>query len=174
MSPPVLRSSGECLFVIGEMAGARDLADEALGLDERHADETAIAADLNLIGVLELTGGRPAEALTVLQRARMTCGSASVGPDDEETIESLNNLAVATWRSGAQEQAIAIYEDALRRCEGSLGEGHRRTAETLNALAVKLQAMPDQQQRARDSSTSEVWRRRRRRSGRTANLRPAC
>jgi tetratricopeptide (TPR) repeat protein len=139
---------GECLFVIGEMAGARDLAGEALSLDEALGDPAAIAADLNLIGVLELTAGRPAEALPLLQRS-YDLRLASLGPDHEETIESLNNLAVATWRSGAQQEAIAIHEDALRRCEASLGEGHRRTAETLNALAVKLQAMPDQQERAR-------------------------
>lgn len=50
---------------------------------------------------------------------------------------------------GAQEDAIATHEDALRRCERALGEAHRRTAETLNALAVKLQSLPESSARAR-------------------------
>ena len=140
---------GECLFVIGDVDGARRLADEALALDEATGDPRALAADLNLMGVLELTDGRPDAALRILQRSYDLRQSA-LGPDDEETIESLNNMAVATWRTGAQEQGMAMHEDALRRCETALGPSHRRTAETLNALAVKAQSRPEMQDRARE------------------------
>lgn len=139
---------GECLYVIGDMDGARALADEALKLDEAAGDGVAQAADLNLLGVLELTAGRPEPALHALQRSYDLRLSA-LGNAHEETIESLNNLAVARWRTGAEDEAIAMHEDALRRCEESLGLSHRRTAETLNALAVKLQSRPDARARAR-------------------------
>jgi len=139
---------GECLYIIGDMNGARALGDEALSLDEAIGDPAALGADLNLLGVVELTIGRPQEALALLRRS-YDLRAAALGEDNEETIESLNNIGAAQWRSGSREEAIATHEDALRRCERTLGEAHRRTAETLNALAVKLQALPDAKARAR-------------------------
>lgn len=138
---------GECLYITGDVAGARRPAEEALRLDEALADPVALGADLNLLGVVEVTVGRPHEGLALLRRS-YDLRSAALGPDDEETIESLNNIGVGLWRSGAQDEAIATHEDALRRCERALGD-HRRTAETLNALAVKLQSLPDSSARAR-------------------------
>lgn len=139
---------GECLYIIGDIDGARALGAEALSLDEEGGDPAALGADLNLLGVVELTVGRPQEGLALLRRS-YDLRAAALGEDDEETIESLNNIGVALWRSGAQDEAIAMHEDALRRCERSLGEAHRRTAETLNALAVKLQTLPESGARAR-------------------------
>jgi tetratricopeptide (TPR) repeat protein len=130
---------GECRYVTGDVDGARALAEEALRLDEAAGDPAALAADLNLLGVVELTVGRPQEGLPLVRRS-YDLRAAALGPDDEETIESLNNVGVALWRAGSQDEAIATHEDALQRCERSLGD-HRRTAETLNALAVKLQAL---------------------------------
>lgn len=140
---------GECRYIIGDVEGARALAEEALRLDEASGDAGRLGADLNLLGVVELTVGRTDAALPLLRRS-YELRAAALGPDDEETIESLNNVGVALWRSGAQEQAIDTHEDALRRCERALGEAHRRTAETLNALAVKLQSLPDSSARARE------------------------
>jgi tetratricopeptide (TPR) repeat protein len=139
---------GECLYIIGDIEGARALGDEALRLDEVGADPASLGADLNLLGVVELTLGRPQEGLALLQRS-YDLRTAARGPDDEETIESLNNIGVALWRGGSPDQAIATHEDALSRCERALGEAHRRTAETLNALAVKLQSRPESAARAR-------------------------
>lgn len=139
---------GECLYIIGDIDGARALGDEALSLDEAHGDPAALGADLNLLGVVELTVGRAQEGLALLRRS-YDLRAAALGVDDQETIESLNNVGVALWRSGAQEEAIATHEDALRRCERTLGEAHRRTAETLNSLAVKLQSRPESRVQAR-------------------------
>jgi tetratricopeptide (TPR) repeat protein len=139
---------GECLYIIGDMNGARVLGDEALSLDEAIGDPAALGADLNLIGVVELTLDGPEEALVLLRRS-YDLRAAALGEDNEETIESLNNVGVALWRSGAKDDAIATHEDALGRCERTLGEAHRRTAETLNSLAVKLQSRPESRARAR-------------------------
>jgi tetratricopeptide (TPR) repeat protein len=139
---------GECLYVMGDIQGARAMGDEALAIDEGEGDPAALGADLNLLGVVELTVGRAQEGLALLRRS-YDLRAAALGEDDEETVESLNNIGVALWRSGAQEEAIATHEDALRRCERTLGEAHRRTAETLNALAVKLQSLPGSRARAR-------------------------
>ena len=140
---------GKCLFVIGDVTAARELANEALDLDEVLGDSQALGADLNLLGVLELTAGRPADAIGLLRRSYDLRAEAR-GPDDPEAIESMNNVAVALWRSGAEDEAIRLHEEALRRCEHALGEDHRRTAETLNALAVKLQSRPESRVRARE------------------------
>lgn len=140
---------GECLYVTGDVSGARELALDALDLSESLGDPAAIGADLNLMGVLELTEGRSEEAIGLLQRS-LALREESLGPEDPDTIESLNNLAVALWRTGGEQQAIAMHEDALGRCERALGENHRRTAETLNALAVKLEARPETHARSRD------------------------
>lgn len=138
---------GECLYIIGDIVGAQALAEEALQLDEAGGDAAALGADLNLLGVVELTVGRTNEAMPLLQRSYDLRASA-LGSDDEETIESLNNIGVAQWRSGARHEALATHEDALRRCERALGD-HRRTAETLNALAVKVESLPKSSARAR-------------------------
>lgn len=140
---------GECLYIVGDVDGARAMADEALRLDEAEGDPARLGADLNLLGVLELTVGRTDEALTLLRRS-YDLRATALGLDHEETIESLNNVGVALWRRGDGDQAIATHEDALARCERVLGDAHRRTAETLNALAVKLQARPESNARARE------------------------
>ncbi|HEX9633874.1 MAG TPA: tetratricopeptide repeat protein [Candidatus Limnocylindria bacterium] len=140
---------GECLYIIGDVPAARALAEEALRLDEADGDPARLGADLNLLGVVELTLGRTEQALPHLRRS-YELRAEVLGPDDEETIESLNNVGVALWRGGDQEEAIATHEDALRRCERALGDAHRRTAETLNALAVKLQSLPESSARARE------------------------
>jgi len=140
---------GECLYVVGEVDAAGDLAREAEALDQDRGDAAALAADLNLLGVVTLTSGRPGEGLAFLRRS-LDLREEALGPDDEETIESLNNVGVALWTLGAQDEALALHEDALRRCERALGQAHRRTAETLNALAVKLASRPADVARSRE------------------------
>jgi tetratricopeptide (TPR) repeat protein len=140
---------GEGLYSVGELAAARPIADEALRLSEARGDAAALGADLNLLGVLEISEGRPEAAVPLLRRSYDLRAEAG-GPDDPGAIESLNNLAVALWRTGAQDEAIRLHEDALGRCERALGEEHRRTAETLNALAVKLETRPETQERSRE------------------------
>jgi tetratricopeptide (TPR) repeat protein len=142
---------GEALYVLGDLEAARPLAEEALRAHEELGRGAAIAADLNLVGVLDLTEGRTDEAVVALRRS-LDLRTEELGLDDAETIESLNNLAVALWRGGDEVEALRLHEEALERCERSLGEDHRRTAETLNALAVKLPARPGQERRARQLS----------------------
>jgi tetratricopeptide (TPR) repeat protein len=146
---PAARVLAECLYAVGEIEGARALADEAYRLDEQTGDAGALGADLNLIGILELTVGRQPEAIALLRRS-LEIRTGALGPDHEDTIESLNNLGVAMWRMGAEDEALAVHEEALARCERALGETHRRTAETLNSLAVKLASRPGSQARSRE------------------------
>ncbi len=145
-----LRLAGELSFELGDYDRAKTVADEALALDRTAgADGAALGADLNLLGVCALVVGDNRTSGQLLAKS-LEFRQAALGDDDPETIESLNNLGVATARSGDMAGAIRIHEDALRRCERSLGVHHRRTAETLNALAVKLNQDPSTQGKARD------------------------
>lgn len=149
VTPAAARVVGECLYVMGEIGAARAFAEESLRVDEETGDPGALAADLNLLGVVEITEGRLDQAIPLLRRS-YDLRTAALGSDHGDTIESLNNLAVALWRRGDEDAALRLHEDALGRCERALGEEHRRTAETLNALAVKLESRADSQTRARE------------------------
>lgn len=128
---------GEALYVLGDLAGARVHAGVALRQSQAGDDPAALGADLNLLGVIEVGEGRLEEAVFLLRRSYDLRAQAG-GPDGSDAIESLNNLAGALWRAGEKDEALRLHEDALERCERALGDRHRRTAETLNALAVKL------------------------------------
>lgn len=139
---------GEALFDMGDIAEARVLVGEALRLSQAGEDPEALGADLNLLGVIELTEERFDEAVFLLRRS-YDLRAQAVGADSSGAVESLNNLAGALWRVGEQDEALALHEDALRRCELAFGENHHRTAETLIALAVKLGTRPDSRARSR-------------------------
>ena len=139
---------GECSYVTGDIDGAWRFVNESLDVTRTLGDADALGADLNLWGVLEITAGHADDAIGPLQQS-YDLRAQALGSDHPDTIESLNNLAIACWRAGAEDQALELHEDALGRCERSLGESHRRTAETLNALAVKLQSRPGSQARTR-------------------------
>ena len=72
---------GECHYIIGDINGARTLGEEALSLDEADGDPAALGADLNLLGVVELTVGRPQEGLVLLRRS-YDLRAAALGGDD--------------------------------------------------------------------------------------------
>ena len=146
---PAAQLLGECLFVVGDLEAANPLAQEALRIDESRGDAAAIGMDLNLLGVIQISTGELDLALDTLRRS-YDLRAESLGPEHEDSIESLNNLAAGLWRAGQQQQSIELHQEALRRCERYLGEAHRRTAETLNALAVKVGASPEGNEQARE------------------------
>lgn len=145
---PAAQLMGECLYVVGDVAAAWPLAEEAVRVDEARGDDVSLGSALNLLGVLQITLGQLPEAILGLRRSH-ELRAAALGVDHPDTIESQNNLAVALFRAGQQAEAIALHEDSLARCERALGEGHRRTAETLNALAVKVEGQPGGAERSR-------------------------
>jgi tetratricopeptide (TPR) repeat protein len=140
--------AGEALFVMGDITRARVLAGEALRLSQSSGDADALGSDLNLLGVIEIVEERPDEAVFLLRRS-YDLRTEACGPDSSGAIESLSNLAFAMWRTGEEEEALELQQEALRRCERSLGENHPRTAETLASLAVRLGTRPESRKRAR-------------------------
>jgi tetratricopeptide (TPR) repeat protein len=137
---------GECAYSLGQYREARELADQALAL-RAGASDAEIAESMNLQGIVDLSLGdnergheRVASALGLRESA--------LGPDAQDTLESLNNTGVALGRLGRMAEAIAMHEEALRRCERAYPEPTRELAVTCNALAVKLDADDDTRERA--------------------------
>jgi tetratricopeptide (TPR) repeat protein len=140
--------AGECAFSLGRYVEARALADEALAL-RADAPEADRAESLNLRGIVDLSLG-DAGAGHERVAAALAMREAALGPDDPDTIESLNNTGVALARVGRMDDAVAAHEDALRRCERAFTAPHRQLAVTCNALAVKL----DREEATRDRAAA--------------------
>ena len=128
--------AGECAYSLGRYREARTLADEALSL-RAGAPDADVAESRNLQGICDIALGdheagyeRVADALRLRE--------AALGPDAQDTLESLNNTGVALGRLGRADEAIAAHEEALRRCERTYPEPTRQLAVTCNALAVKF------------------------------------
>ena len=139
--------AGECAFSIGRYPEARDLADEAIALRTGAADADR-AESLNLRGIVDLSLGDAAAGHQRV-KAALALREALLGPDDPDTIESLNNTGVALARVGRLDEAVAAHEEALRRCERAFTAPHRQLAVTCNALAVKLDRDEATRERAR-------------------------
>ena len=137
---------GECAYSLGRYREARELADEALGL-RVGAPEADVAESRNLQGICDIALGDHEvgyQRLTDALRLR----EVALGPDAQDTLESLNNTGVALGRLGRVHEAIAAHEEALRRCEHAHIEPTRQLAVTCNALAVKLDRDPATRPRA--------------------------
>ncbi len=128
--------AGEIAYSQGRYSDAGALATEALGL-RQGAPGVDRAETLNLLGIVDLAVGDPAHGLARIE-ASLRLREAELGPDDPDTIESLNNRGAALGRLGRLAEAIAVHEDALGRCERAFDRPHRQLAVTCNALAVKL------------------------------------
>jgi tetratricopeptide (TPR) repeat protein len=138
----------EALLDLGDIARAREVAGEALRLSQASGDPDALGPDLNLLGVIEIVEERLDEAVFLLQRSYDLRAEAG-GSDSSGAIESLSNLAFAMSRTEEEDEGLELLEEAVRRCERSLGESHARTAETLATLAVRLDTRPGSGKRAR-------------------------
>jgi serine/threonine protein kinase/tetratricopeptide (TPR) repeat protein len=63
-----------------------------------------------------------------------------LGPDHEDTLNTMNELAVQYWTAGRPELAIETFTDLLGRQEQKLGRGHPDTQLTLANLVVNYLA----------------------------------
>jgi tetratricopeptide (TPR) repeat protein len=128
--------AGECAYSLGRYREARALADEATALraDGPPAD---LAESRNLRGICDTSLGDSAGGYERIADA-LRLREAALGPDAQDTLESLNNLGVALGRLDRTPEAIVAHEEALRRCDAAYPEPTRQLAVTCNALAVKL------------------------------------
>lgn len=141
-----LQLLGECAYSLGRYAEAAQLAADTLARrPERGVDR---AETRTLEAVVAIARGEPADALAPLEEA-LAVRESLLGPDHPDTLEALNDTGVALERLGRREEAIALHEEALRRCERSDDGPTRQLAVTCNALAVKLDREEATRDRAR-------------------------
>ena len=79
--------------------------------------------------------GLSPESHSVFERAYLI-RRAQLGEDHPETLESMDNLAMAYQDAGRLDKAIPILEVALAKRRDKLGDEHADTLESMNDLAV--------------------------------------
>ena len=63
-----------------------------------------------------------------------------LGEDHIETLESMNNLAMACLDAGQLDRAISLFEQVLKERQTKLGDDHPDTLGSMNNLALAYQA----------------------------------
>jgi tetratricopeptide (TPR) repeat protein len=126
-----------------DRAGARDLVEQILALDESSAACPA-GSDLErrmlrvkgwaTLFLLHL-GDSTAQAIVIGERL-VADRERVLGPDDPDTLTARNNLATAYWAAGRTGEAITLHEQTLADRERILGPDHPDTLQSRNNLAL--------------------------------------
>src|SRR5262249_54010988 len=61
---------------------------------------------------------------------------AKLGPDDPDTLFSMNNLAATYWSVRQLDKSIPLFEETVKRREAKLGRDHPETLMTVANLGV--------------------------------------
>ena len=61
---------------------------------------------------------------------------AKLGPEHPDTLQSMNNLAVAYREAGKLDLALPLLEETLKLCRAKLGPEHPDTLISMNNLAL--------------------------------------
>ncbi len=114
----------------------RRLAERAVSVKAAHlgADDLAVAASLNNLGIVCSDGGDYPAALSAYERA-LAIRQRLLGSDHPEVARTLNNLGVVALHRGEHAAARALHERALAIRERVLGPDHADVAITLSNLA---------------------------------------
>lgn len=129
------RKEGDVLGALQKMERAYALKEGALG-----ADDPEVVVTRQILGTLQFTAGRIAEARSTLE-AVLAAKERRLGATHLELASTLNNLAVVASASADTAAAESYYRRALAIREASLDPGHnaiRESAGNLGALLVRL------------------------------------
>ena len=126
---------------LGKDTTLRELLDRAAEkLKQRENLAPEIEARLcNVIGNSYRENGDAAIGIPFLERA-LTLRREHLGPDDPNTLTSMNNLAVAYVDAGQLDWALPLYEQTLELRKAKLGPDHPNTLDSMNNLASGYQA----------------------------------
>ncbi len=83
-------------------------------------DSLSVARMQNILGVSQLELGYTEKAIALFTKARATF-TAQLGPDDPETLSSMNDLAAAYLTAGKFEQSLPLFEKVLELRRAQLG-----------------------------------------------------
>jgi serine/threonine protein kinase len=105
-------------------------------LEKSMGDQPLMKATLlSAIGETFAGLGLPPQSLSVFERAYLIRRD-QLGEDHLDTLESMDNLAMAYQDAGRLDKAIPILQVALAKRREKLGDEHADTLESMNDLAV--------------------------------------
>jgi tetratricopeptide (TPR) repeat protein len=115
--------------------------DRATALLEGEAtgDPLVVAKMQHRLGRTQLGLGYPAKAITLLSKARQTW-EARLGPYHLDTLDCMNNLALAYRGVGKLAKALPLHEEILKRLTAKLGPNHQETLAEMGELAAAYRA----------------------------------
>ena len=135
LNPEAAKKEGKPLqALLGERLdqATAQLEGEAIG------DPVAVARMQITLGESQGALGYSEKAIRLLSNARTTL-TALLGPDDDDTLESINDLAWAYRAAGKLNLALPLFEETLERRKAKLGPDDVRTLTSMNNLALSYQ-----------------------------------
>jgi eukaryotic-like serine/threonine-protein kinase len=108
---------------------AAQLEGEAIG------DPLAVARMQMILGNSQVGLGYPEKAIPLFAKARATF-TDQLGPDDPETLTSMNDLAWGYLAAGKFDLALPLCQETLELRKAKLGPDDPDTLQTMNNLAV--------------------------------------
>jgi len=110
------------------VTAAEQLEGEAVG------DHLVVAGLQDRLGYSLLSLGHAQEAVSLFTKARET-RTAELGPNDPDTLTTMNNLAMGYRDLGKLDLALPLHEEVLKRLKARLGPDHPKTLSSMNNLA---------------------------------------
>jgi serine/threonine protein kinase/tetratricopeptide (TPR) repeat protein len=89
---------------------------------------------LDTVGTTYQGAGEPGRAIEFLQRSLALC-KAKLGIDHPDTLNTMNNLALAYYKAAKLDLAVPLHEETLKLTKAKLGPGHPMTLTSMNYLA---------------------------------------
>ena len=89
---------------------------------------------LDTVGTTYQGAGEPGRAIAFLQRSLALC-KAKLGIDHPDTLNTMNNLALAYYKAGELDLAVPLHEETLKLTKAKLGPDHLMTLTSMNYLA---------------------------------------
>jgi non-specific serine/threonine protein kinase/serine/threonine-protein kinase len=118
----------------------QDVLRENLGNAVKELEGSAIGEPLEVAAMQETFGssllglGEASLAADVYTKA-LAIRKAKLGPDHPDTLDSMNNLAVAYTESGQLAKAVPLLEETVDKVKAKLGPDHPDTLTSMNNLA---------------------------------------
>jgi tetratricopeptide (TPR) repeat protein len=110
-------------------------------VEKSFKDQPLIEALLRMtLGISFAHLGEAKIAAEQFERARML-RTKHLGPDDRDTLKSMNNLANSYGDLGRHAEALELYEETLARMKATLGSYHPHTLASMNNLAICYAAL---------------------------------
>lgn len=124
---------------VGNSVTAREILDQASkDIDSGLSKDPELQAHMmHVMGRAYMMLGLQSEAQSLFERS-VKLASSSIGPDDPETMRTMNDLSWTLFQQGHLMEAESLQRTLLERERRVLGRDHRDTLGTMDQLATTL------------------------------------